>query len=282
MRTFLLILLGAILVALLATPAFPVAKEIIQLQAAMARLEADLRDLRSSLDERMGMMRQLMQQSTDTVNKLNVAIEGVQRSIQGTVVAQGAKVDSMAGNVQAVHDSLEDIRARLSKLSDQMAQMRSAVETLQAPHQQAGPAAVPGAPPPAPDGLYQSALRDLSSGNLPMALQQFQDYLRFYPDTDLAGNAQYYVGEVYYRQGKYQEAVQAYDQVLERYPRGNKTAAAHLKKGFALVELKDRDAGMRELRELVRRFPASEEAKIARERFPSLGAAGRAPARRSR
>lgn len=282
MRTFLLILLVAILVALLATPAFPVAKEIIQLQAAMARLEADLRDLRSSLDERMGMMRQIMQQSTDTVNKLNVAIEGVQRSIQGTVVAQGAKVDSMAGNVQAVHDSLEDIRARLSKLSDQMAQMRSAVETLQAPHQQAGPAAVPGAPPPAPDGLYQSALRDLSSGNLPMALQQFQDYLRFYPDTDLAGNAQYYVGEVYYRQGKYQEAVQAYDQVLERYPRGNKTAAAHLKKGFALVELKDRDAGMRELRELVRRFPASEEAKIARERFPSLGATGRAPARRSR
>jgi len=285
MKNLLLVLTVAMLVALLATPAFPVAKEIVQLQAAVARLEADLRDMRSTLDERMGMMRQLMQQSTETVTKLNVAIEGVQRSIQGTVTAQSAKVDSVATNVQGLHDSLEDIRVRLGKLSEQMAQMRGAMETMQAPPQPAPTtgSAAPGGPPPAPEALYQNALRDLTNGNLPMAMQQFQDYLRFYPETELAGNAQYYMGEVYFRQGKYQEAIQAYDQVLERYPRGNKTAAAHLKKGFALMELKDREAGLRELRELLRRFPYSDEAKLARERYPSLGPpTGRAPVRRNR
>lgn len=261
------------LVLLLSTPAFPVQKEIIQLQAAVARLEADLRDLRSTLDERMGMMRQIVQQSSDSVNKLNLAIEGVQRSIQGTVAAQGAKVDSLTTNVQALHDSLEDVKTRLGKLSEQMAQLRGAVETLQAPPQPAGPA--PTAPPPAPDALYQNALRDLNGGKVDLAMQQFQDYLRYYPETELAGNAQFYIGEALYRQGKLREAVEAYDLVLERYPRGNKSAAAHLKKGFALLEMKDREAGMRELRELLRRFPTSDEAKLARERMRVLGVRSR-------
>ncbi len=270
------VLVVIVVLGLAATPVYPVAKEIIQLQAAVARLEADLRDMRSSLDERMGMMRQLMEQSTATVNKLNTAIDGVQRAIQGTVAAQGTKVDAMSTGVNGLHDSIEDVRARLGKLSEQMAQIRGAVETLQAPPQPAAPA--PGAassgPPPDPKVLYETALRDLTAGRLDAAIQQFQDYQRFYPETDLAGNAQFYIGEGLARQGKLQEAVEAYDRVLERYPRGNKTAAAHLKKGLALIEMKDRDAGARELRELVRRFPSSDEARIARARLAQIGDAG--------
>ena len=252
-----------LVVALLATPAFPVAKEVIQIQAAVARLEADMRDMRSTLDERMGMMRQLMEQTTDAINKLNLVTEQVQRSIQGSVAAQGAKVDSVGGRVEALQDSLEDVKARLSKLSEQVAQVRNAVETLQAPPV---PGQVPGAAQ-TPEGLYQNALRDLQSGNLELAMQQFEDYLRYYPETDLAGNAQFYIGEVLYRKNKMREAIKAYDLVLERYPKGNKTAAAHLKKGFALMELKQRTAGRRELRELIRRFPRSAEAKLARQRL---------------
>ena len=261
MRVLGAILMALLVVALLATPAYPVAKEIIRIEAAVARLESDLRDMRSKLDERMGMMRQLIEQTTDAINKLNVVTEQVQRSIQGSVAAQGAKVDSVAGNVQSLQDSLEDVKARLSKLSEQVAQVRDSVETLPAPR----PAT--GVPPQAPQELYQNGLRDLQSGNLDLAMQQFQDYLRYYPETDLAGNAQFYVGEVRYRQGKLREAIKAYDVVLERYPKGNKTAAAHLKKGFALLELKQRTAGVRELRELIRRFPSSAEAKLARQRL---------------
>lgn len=270
------VLLILLVVAALATPVYPVAKEIIQIQASLARVEADLRDMRSAMDERMGMMRQVMEQSTQTVSKLNSAIDNVQRSIQGTVLAQGTKVDQMSTGVRGLHDQLEDVQARLGKLSEQMAQMRSTIETLQAPPapvQQptaAGPAA--GVPPASPETLYQAALRDLNGGKTDMALQQFQDYLRFYPDTELAGNAQFYIGEAFARQRKLPEAVEAYDIVLERYPRGNKTAAAHLKKGLVLIEMNDRDAGARELRELVRRFPSTDEAKIARERLKLMGA----------
>ena len=263
MRVLRAILMAVLVVALLPTPAYPVAKEIIRIEAAVARLESDMRDMRSTLDERMGMMRQLMEQTTDAINKLNVVTEQVQRSIQGSVAAQGAKVDSVADNVQGLQDSLEDVKARLSKLSDQVAQVRESVETPQTPPPLSGA----GAPPQSPEELYQNALRDLQSGKLELALQQFQDYLRYYPETDLAGNAQFYVGEVLYRQGKLREAIEAYDLMLERYPDGNKTAGAHLKKGFALLELKQRTAGVRELRELIRRFPRSQEAKLARQRL---------------
>lgn len=270
-----------IVLALVATPVYPVAKEIIQIQTAVARLEADLRDMRSSLDERMGMLRQLVEQSSTTMSRLNVAIEGMQRAIQGTVTAQGTKVDQMFTNVQGVHDSLEDVRARLGKLSDQMAQLRGAVEAMQAPPPPA-PSAVTG-PPPSPEALYQTALRDLQGGNLDLAMKEFQEYLRAYPETELAGNAQFYLGEILARQGQLKEAVDAYDVVLERYPRGNKTAAAHLKKGFTLIQLNQRDAGSRELRELVRRFPSTEEAKLARERLKLMGdGASRAPATKRR
>ena len=78
------------------------------------------------------------------------------------------------------------------------------------------------------------------------------------------------------RQGKNKEALEAYDLVLERYGRGNKAAEAHLKKGNLLIEMKQLEAGARELRELVRRFPSTEEAKLARERLRLLG-----PVRRS-
>ena len=263
MRVLRAILMAVLVVALLPTPAYPVAKEIIRIEAAVARLESDMRDMRSTLDERMGMMRQLMEQTTDAINKLNVVTEQVQRSIQGSVAAQGAKVDSVADNVQGLQDSLEDVKARLSKLSDQVAQVRESVETPQTPPPLSGA----GVPPQSPEELYQNALRDLQSGKLELALQQFQDYLRYYPETELAGNAQFYVGEVLYRQGKLREAIEAYDLVLERYPDGNKTAGAHLKKGFALLELKQRTAGVRELRELIRRFPRSQEAKLARQRL---------------
>jgi tol-pal system protein YbgF len=298
---------AACLVALLATPAFSISKTeqmLIQIQTVVNQLQNDMRDLRSALDERMGMVRQLIEQSTVTVSKLNTAIDAVQRNVQSSVAAQGAKVDQVTTNVQALNDSIEDIRVRLGRLSEQMAAMRMAIETLQtqqaqiqqaaaqaAASSQPGAPGAPGqpagsgaAPAPPPKELYDNALRDLSSGNTELAMKEFLDYLRYYPDTDLAGNAQFYVGESLYRQKKYREAIDAYDTVLDRYPRGNKAAAARLKKGLSFFELKDRAGGERELRRLMRDFPNSDEAKIAKDYLKSPSASDtsggrKAPAR---
>ncbi len=127
----------------------------------------------------------------------------------------------------------------------------------------------PQAPPP--DVLYNNALRDYNGDKNDLATQEFSDYIKFYPNTDLAGNCYFYLGEIQFRQGNYQQAAQSYDQVLQNFPTGNKTASAQLKKGFALIELGKQDDGVSELRHVIQRYPKSNEAQLARERLRKLG-----------
>ena len=87
----------------------------------------------------------------------------------------------------------------------------------------------------------------------------------------LAGNAHFYLADDEFRQGNYQQAVKDYDQVLQNFPDGNKAAAAELKKGFALLELGQKDEGVRTLRHVVQRYPRSNEAVQARDRLRKLG-----------
>jgi TolA-binding protein len=101
--------------------------------------------------------------------------------------------------------------------------------------------------------------------------------LKFYSNTDLAGNAQFYMAEIEYRQGNFEQAVKDYDKVLEQFPGGNKTAASQLKKGFALLELGRRDEGVRELNALITRYPRSIEATQARDRLRRVGPAASRP-----
>ena len=119
--------------------------------------------------------------------------------------------------------------------------------------------------------LYNNALRDYNGAKNDIAAQEFSDYIKFYPNTDLTGNSYFYLAEIQFRQGNYQEAVQSYDQVLQNFPSGNKAAAAQLKKGFALIELGQKSAGILELRHVIQRYPRSNEALQARERLQKLG-----------
>ena len=272
------LLLATLVLLLVAQPAYPVAKEIIQLQRDVALLQDMVRDLNRLMTERMAVMTQLVERNTDTTNKLGAALENVQRSLANAMTAQGQKIDSGQQHVQALSESLEDLKARQTRMGEQLVQIRQLLETIQAQPQ---PAAV-AAPvvPPNPKDLYENALRDLQGGKNDLAMAGFTDYLKYFPETDLAGNAQFYIGEVYYRKSDYTSAIDAYNLVLDKYPRNNKAPTAHWKKAQALFETKQRDAAVRELRTLIRRFPNSDEAKLARDRLKTLGltAEARAPA----
>jgi len=123
---------------------------------------------------------------------------------------------------------------------------------------------------PPPDVLYNNGLRDYNGGKFDLAGQEFAQYMKFYPTTDLAGNAQFYLAEIEYRAGNYPAAIDDYNKVLDQYPDGNKSPAAQLKKGFALLELGQRDAGTKELNKLIARYPRSIEAAQARDRLQRL------------
>jgi tol-pal system protein YbgF len=248
-------------------PAYGASKEIIELQTQVEQLQHQMTQMKQSFDERMGVMKNLLEQNTDVTNKVTTAINGLQASINKQQQDRSGQGDQLSGQIQALNDTMDELKVRLTKLSKQLEDMQSAQQSMAAQQSQAQQQAQAIAQAPAPDVLYNNALRDYNGAKNDLASQEFNDYIKFYPNTDLAGNAYFYLAEIQFKAGDYQKAIANYDLVLQNFPSGNKAAAAQLKKGFALLELGKEDEGVQELKHVIQRYPRTNEAVQARERL---------------
>lgn len=255
---FSLVLLG------LSLPAFPASKEIVQLQTQVQALQDQMARMQQSFDERMGVMKNLVEQNTDNMNKIVATMGQLQQALQKQATDAGSRSDQLSGQLQSLNDSVDELKARLARVSKQLEDMQANQQNLQAQQQQAAQA-------PAPDVLYNNGVRDYNAGKSDLAKQEFSDYLKYYPNTDLAGNAQFYLAEMEYRDGNYKAAAQDYDKVLAQFPGGNKAASAELKKGLSLMQLGDKQGAVKELNTVIQRFPRSPEATQARDQLRRLG-----------
>ena len=257
-------------------PAFATNKDELQIEQQLDALQQAVQNLQKTVDTQTAVLKTLIEQANDNVNTMKTAVTESQTTIQQNLASSGNRFDGMTTQMQALSESLDEVKARLSKLSDQMAQMQNVLTTLPSSNPAPGaPPVAPGAPaaPPVPDAdsLYNQGLSYYNGGQYDLSIQSFQDYLKYYKDTDRASNAQFYIGECYYSQQDYKHAIDAYDSCIEKYPAGNKAAAAQLKNGFALLGMDEKTAGIRELRSVVQRFPDSHEAELARQRLKRLG-----------
>jgi tol-pal system protein YbgF len=306
------VLVGALGGVMLAPrPTGAVSKDMIQLQEQVSQVLQGQRDIRSAIDTNNATLRTLVQQSLDATNQLNSQMGLLQKNVQEATANSGSRIDTMSTQTQGLSDNLQDIQARVAKLGQQMNDVQGLLQSIDGkvsggvpspqsatssgppagysatnqPSAQA-PAGDSTAPTPLPtvssDTLYQNALRDFSTGKYDLARQEFSDYLKNFPTNELASNAQFYLGEIAYAQGNYQDALAQYEIVMSNYPKSFKLAAAMLKKGFAEVELGMKSSGVRDLRELVRRFPGSDESRRAQAKLKELGVSTmpRAPAPR--
>jgi TolA-binding protein len=217
-----------------------------------------------------------------------------------------ARIDSLQADLGRVSSRLDEISQRLDALSRQGARPAplprvapAPVPAPQPPPSAAGAPAPspPGSSPPpsrpagdglSPEQIYQTAYLDFSKGNYPLAVSGFREFVRRFPDLDLADNAQYWIGESYFSmarsssaQGQADRANQALEQAVQEfrkvplnYPRGDKVPTAIYKEGLALMELKQIKAAQTRLQYLVDNFPQSEEAPLARERLAALASDG--------
>jgi tol-pal system protein YbgF len=268
-------------------PALAVAREIIELQRDVTSLLQGQKEIQTQLTQEHTVQKTLIEQSADTVGKLNSSMSSIQKSVEDVQANAGTRLDTMSTQVQGLSDNLEEIKSRLGKLNQQLVDMQNSVQNIDAHLSGGAPASAPPAggapgpvssnapsgPPPSADTLYSNGLRDITSGKYDLARSEFQDYLRYYGDTDLASNAQFYLGEIAYSQKNYELAVQEYEKVLTTYPKSFKLAPARLKKGMALIELGQKNSGVKELREVVKRYPGTEEERRARARLKDLGVA---------
>lgn len=288
--------LQAGLCALLLFPAILPAqkREFVELQRDVATLQDQVRSLERSLNENMGRVTALLQQTIDSVNKVNTnvavldaAMRERDKTIAAPVTSVGAKVDQMQNEFQAMRVSMDDLTSRLGKLQQGLVDLTNTIKVIQTPPAlpAGGPGGTPGAAggPPAgtsAESLYANAMRDKDSGNYDIALQGFNDYLKYFGNTDMAPNAQYYIGEVYYARKDYEDALGAFDAVLERFPDNNKTLDAMYMKGRTLVQMGEKTKGAEEFRAVVARAPRTELANKAKAQLANLGLSANAPAKR--
>jgi tol-pal system protein YbgF len=229
--------------------------------------------MKQSFDERMGVMKNLLDQNTEASNKVSAAINELQSSINKQQQDRSGQVDQMSGQIQALNDTMDELKVRLAKLSKQLEDMSAAQQSMATQQAQAQQAQQAIAQAPPPDVLYNNALRDYNGGKNDLASQEFADYIKFYPNTDLAGNAYFYLAEVEFKAGDYKSAVTNYDLVVQNFPSGNKAASAQLRKGLALIELGKQDEGAEELRHVIQRYPRTNEAIQARDKLRKLAPA---------
>ena len=267
-------------------PAGAASREIIQLQQDVSRLIDAQNNLQTSVEQKHAVLKTLLEQSLDGVNRLNTSMGAMSQTVQQVQANTGSRLDAMGTQLQAMVDNMDELKSRLAKLNQQMADTQSALQSIDAklgggavPGQPAQPtgaggtAAQPASAAPSPaDVLYPTAKRDLDTGKADLARQEFQDYLKYYGETELAGNAQFYLGEISRHDGDYPSAVDSYDRVLQNYPKSIKAAGARLGKGMSLLAMGQKPAALRELREVIRRHPGTPEARTAAQTLKQLGA----------
>jgi tol-pal system protein YbgF len=285
-------------------PVGAVAKEMIELLTGVNQIQQSQRDMQSSLDTKFTVLKTLIDQQGEATSKLNISIGALQKTMQDLQANSGAQLNSMTTQVQGVSDNMGEIQQRLGKINSQLTDLQGTLQTLDAkvstlsqgqqpvnPNPAAGtasstpPGTVPAnttstptnppqtAQPPASQTLYNNALNDILTKKYDLAQQEFQDYVKYYPTTDYASNAVFYLGEIAFVQQRYPEALDHYTDVISNFPKSFKLGPALYKRGLTYIELGKKPNGIADLREVIRRHPNSDEEKLARAKLRDLGVA---------
>jgi tol-pal system protein YbgF len=200
--------------------------------------------------------------------------------LRATIARQEEMIQSLRADTQSRLDELtENVDAVGSRVQDSMERPDAYYSVPPRPTEYRQPPALPAygdsasgqiLTPAQVKAIYDNAYLDLNRGNYSLALIGFQDYLNREPNSDLSDNAQYWIGECYYAQREFHKAIEELGLVDRKYPLGDKVPASLLKIGFSYVQLDDREAAREVLRDLINRFPTSDEAAQARARIRSI------------
>jgi tol-pal system protein YbgF len=175
--------------------------------------------------------------------------------------------DNVMLSMQFLKEELNDLKNSLSKLDDKIVNYPAGT-TGTLPAGTANPV-TPGETPMTqdPSSIYYAAYSDYIKENFDLAIEGFRQFIRSFPESGLADNSMYWIGECFYAKKKYQDAINTFNELLGKYKDGDKAAAAILKKGYALIEMGRQSEGIAILKELISRFPLSEEASLAGQKI---------------
>lgn len=221
-----------------------------ELKAEVIVLERQVRSMQESSDKNSGQLNTLITQIVDNVNAIRQA---------QSRVSEGSS--SALQSVSGLSEQIGATNQRIDRVSEQLAQLKKLIENL--PKLPTFTEITPGNP----DQLFAAAYGDYSKGNYDLAISEFRQYVETYPTSEMADNAQYWIGECYYGKKKFNEAIAEFDKVTLLFPKGDKVSGARFKKGMALLELGQTDAARAEFLALTKLYPKSNEAVLAKQQL---------------
>jgi tol-pal system protein YbgF len=231
-------------------------EDLDSLRGTIAQLQADLLGVKENI-----------QVLTGQIEESNYLIRSV-------IERDTTKTDAMVSQLNELSLITEDFRSRLETLENYVSaeteakKQRALLEKSSSLEQKAETGTLaPQQRELTESELYDRALGYHRDGRHQEAMADFDNFLKLYPRSDLADNAQFWIGECYRAQGKHEEAILAYQKVINGYPGGNKVPAALLQQGYAFDEIGDTTTAELVFKKLVKNFPKTSEAEIARKRL---------------
>ena len=243
-------------------------------------LKQQVQELRVRLDRNSEEIRAVQDQIKTLADLVRQSIAG-QSGVQEGLRAVPAQYQDILRKLDQLTLDLQKISADLAGRTLQTAPAVAAEEgkkpSPEAPVKtppEAKPQPAPLKPPPAPtmspQEAYSMAYNDYLKRNYDLAIESFKLYRQQFPESPLADNALYWIGECRYSQRKFEEAIDAFDELILAYPQGDKAAAAHLKKGLSFIELGRKPEALAALKILVAKYPLEEESRIAQDKIREL------------
>jgi tol-pal system protein YbgF len=219
------------------------------------RVKEDVAMRLRMVEERMKVRESKEKALEDRAKALEDGMKGIEGRVDGKI----------EGRMKGLEESLRALDGKIDRLAARQVELEKMIalkekETVEAKIPSTG----------AGDFLYKDAYETFQRGNMEAARRKFEGYLKQYPNTELSDNAQFWIGETYYKQKDFEKAILEYEKAIAKYPEGDKISAALLKQGLAFQELGDKSNARNLLRRVIDRYPNSEQAEVAKKSLETL------------
>jgi tol-pal system protein YbgF len=234
------------------------------------------------------MLQEQTQQLAITLATLGDALKGLHgrmdkqdEALRKATADQRLVIENMGADLRVIRERTDETNVRINTLNQEIDALRDSLMQLQSsavspavPVDPAAPdAALPaGAPPPTPSTvglsptrMYEQAFADYAAGQWSLAISGFEQFLKTFPKSDFADEAQLHIGETHYASGRFQDAIAAYNQVVQNYATSNSAPQAYYKRGAAQERLKELDAARASWEFVVKTYPDSDAARLAKQ-----------------
>jgi TolA-binding protein len=247
------------------------------------QLMADLR----MLQEQSQLLQNLIGSVTEAIKAVNTRLDQQGETTRKAFADQKLVIDNLSNDVRVIREKLDDNNVRIGSLTQEVDSLRNSLQqagarpsgTSDAGDPQAsatgGGTAPAGVGPAAgvsvsPQKLFDSAMGDYYAGQYDLAILGFSDYIKSFPKSDLADDAQVNICSAYVQDGKNDKAVEACDLAIRTYPNGDKIPDAYYKKGLALQGLRDINGARDAWEHVVKASPDSDAGRLAKQRLEQI------------